>query len=232
MCLAIRVGFGGARRGEKASLGHEEAVSRQTQGDMVIEAAPAAALELGQADLLLEFAIVLLDPVAALDVPDEVLERRVGRQRTQPEAPVLGGLGVLNDQPFLGIEVVTALSRSDLNPARRKPPGQLSGRSFAPRDGAPVVRLPRAGQDIDPDRAGLDLDGPGAPVGGIRCGGRHDRGVALDPERIAESEVPQRVAEAPGATVSGHRPARSRAAGRRQRRGGSDRSPSRSWCET
>jgi hypothetical protein len=54
-------------------------------------------------------------------VPDEVLERRVGRQRAQPEAPVLGGLGVLNDQPFLGIEVVTALGRSDLNPARREP---------------------------------------------------------------------------------------------------------------
>src|SRR3954447_23935276 len=72
--------------GEKASLAHEEAVRRQTQGDMVIEAAPAAALELRQADLLLEFAIVLLDPVAALDVPDEDLERRVGRQRTQPEA--------------------------------------------------------------------------------------------------------------------------------------------------
>ncbi len=70
-----------------------------------------------------------------------------------------------------------------------------------------MVRLPRAGQDIDPAR--LDLDGPGAPGGGIGCGGRH--GVALDPERIAESEVPQRVAEAPGAAVSGigqHDPAR------------------------
>ena len=58
--------------GEKASLAHEEAVSRQTQGDMVIEAAPAAALELGQADFLLEFAIILLDPVAALGMSDEV----------------------------------------------------------------------------------------------------------------------------------------------------------------
>ena len=119
---AVRVGLGGLARGEKASLGHEEAVGRQTQGDMVIEAAPAAALELGQADLLLEFTIVLLDPVAAFDVPDEVLERRVGRQRAQPEAPVLGSLGVLNDQPFLGIEMVTVPGRSDLNPARRKPP--------------------------------------------------------------------------------------------------------------
>jgi hypothetical protein len=54
--------------GEKASLGHEEAVSRQTEGGVVIEAAPAAALELGQTDLLLEVAIILLDPVAALGV--------------------------------------------------------------------------------------------------------------------------------------------------------------------
>ena len=136
MCRAIRVGFGGARRGEKASLGHEEAVSRQTQGDMVIEAAPAAALELGQADLLLEFTIVLLDPVAALDVPDEVLERRVGRQRTQPEAPVLGSLGVLNDQPFLGIEVVTAL-RSE----RPEPGAPRTARSTV----RPILRATRRG---------------------------------------------------------------------------------------
>ena len=80
MWRAVRVGFGGLPRGEKASLGHEEAVSRQTQGDMVVEAAPAAALELGQADVLLEFAILLLDPVAALGMSDEVLDWRVGRQ--------------------------------------------------------------------------------------------------------------------------------------------------------
>src|SRR3954447_6235659 len=167
---------------------------------MVIEAAPAAALELGQTDLLLEFAIVLLDPVAALGVPDEVLERRVGRQRAQPEAPVPGGLGVLNDQPLLGIEMVTALGRSDLNPARREPPGQLSGRSFTPENGTPVLRLPLAGRDIDPDRAGLDLGGPVARRGGTRrVGGRHGRGVALDPERAGAVEVPQRVAGGSGA---------------------------------
>ena len=70
-----------------------------------------------------------------------------------------------------------------------------------------MVRLPRAGQDIDGAR--LDLDGPSAPGGGIRCG--HDRGVALDPERVGEIEVPQRVAETSGAAVSRvgqHDPAR------------------------
>jgi hypothetical protein len=50
---AVRVGLDGLLRGEKASLEHEEAVSRQAQGDMVVEAAPAATLELGQADFLL-----------------------------------------------------------------------------------------------------------------------------------------------------------------------------------
>ena len=80
LCRAIRVSFGGARRGEKASLAHEEAVRRQAQGDMVVEAAPAATLELRQADFLLEFAIILLDPVPALGMSDEVLDWRVGRQ--------------------------------------------------------------------------------------------------------------------------------------------------------
>src|SRR3954464_9409420 len=109
---------------------------------MGVEAAPATALELCQADFLLEFAIILLDPVAALGMSDEILDRRVGRQGTEPEAPVPRSLGVLNDQPFLSIEMVTVLGRGDLNPARREPPAQLSSRSFAPRDGAPGVRLP------------------------------------------------------------------------------------------
>src|SRR3954462_9907063 len=157
LCRAVRVGFGGVSRGEKASLAHEEAVRRQTQGDMVIEAAPAAALELRQADLLLEFAIVLLDPVAALGVPDEVLERRVGRQRAQPEVPVPGCLGVLNDQPFLGIEMVTLLGWSDLNPARREP-------TVRPILHARKWRASRAPPTRGPGRrpGPLDLGGPGA----------------------------------------------------------------------
>ena len=122
MWRAVLVGFGGLPRGEKASLGHEEAIRRQAQGDVVIEAAPAATLELCQADFLLEFAIILLDPVAALGMSNEVLERRAVRQRTEPEAPVPRRLGVLNDQPFLGIEVITVLGRRHANPARRKPP--------------------------------------------------------------------------------------------------------------
>ena len=77
---AALVGSGKLPRGEKTSLGHEEAVRRQAQGDMMVEAAPAATLELRQADFLLEFAIILLDPVPALGMSDEVLDWRVGRQ--------------------------------------------------------------------------------------------------------------------------------------------------------
>src|SRR4051794_34779161 len=49
LCRAVRVGFGGVPRGGKASLAHEEAVRRQTQGDMVefIPIKPLAATESG-----------------------------------------------------------------------------------------------------------------------------------------------------------------------------------------
>ncbi len=72
-----------------------------------------------------------------------------------------------------------------------------------------MVRLPRAGQDIDRARLGLDeLGAPGVvrPVAGSAVAA----GVVLLSIPV-ESEVPQRVAEAPGAAVSGigqHDPAR------------------------
>jgi hypothetical protein len=40
-------------RGEKASLANEEAVGRQAQGDVVVQAAPGASLEVAEPDLLL-----------------------------------------------------------------------------------------------------------------------------------------------------------------------------------
>jgi hypothetical protein len=43
----------GVPRGEKASLANEEAVGRQAQGDVVVQAAPGASLEVAEPDLLL-----------------------------------------------------------------------------------------------------------------------------------------------------------------------------------
>ena len=43
----------GMPRGEKASLANEEAVGGQAQGDVVVQAAPGASLEVAEPDLLL-----------------------------------------------------------------------------------------------------------------------------------------------------------------------------------
>src|SRR3954462_12868389 len=87
--------------GEKASLAHEEAVGRQAQGDVVIQAAPGASLEVAEPDLLLEVAVVLLDPPAPLGMAHQIGQRRLGRQRDQPVAAVAGRVGVLDQQPLL-----------------------------------------------------------------------------------------------------------------------------------
>src|SRR4051812_7265784 len=55
-----------ARRGKAAALGHQEAVGRDAQAGVVVEAAPAAALEVPQAELLLQLLEVALDAPAQL----------------------------------------------------------------------------------------------------------------------------------------------------------------------
>src|SRR5512134_4173497 len=71
-------------RGEKASLGDEEAIGRDAERGVVVKAPPAAALVVAEPEFLLEFLIVTLDPPAPLGRGDEILERRVGGQRREP----------------------------------------------------------------------------------------------------------------------------------------------------
>ena len=62
-----------ARGGKAAALGHQEGVGRDAQGRVVVEAAPAAALEAAQAELLLQLPEVALDPPAQLGRGDQLL---------------------------------------------------------------------------------------------------------------------------------------------------------------
>src|SRR3954463_5392629 len=94
----------GVPRGEKASLANEEAIGRQAQGDVVVQAAPGASLEVAEPDLLLELAVIPLDPPPSFSMAHQIGERRIGRQRDQPVAPVAGRLGVLDEQPLLRAE--------------------------------------------------------------------------------------------------------------------------------
>ena len=54
-----------ALRGEKAALGDEKAVGCDAEAGVMVEAAPAAALVVAEADLLLEFLVVALDAASA-----------------------------------------------------------------------------------------------------------------------------------------------------------------------
>src|SRR3954469_13443808 len=68
----------------------------------MMEAAPAAALVVAEADLLLEFLVVALDQPASLGRMDQVLERGARRQVGQPVLGwLLGALGPLDQQPLL-----------------------------------------------------------------------------------------------------------------------------------
>jgi hypothetical protein len=68
-------------RGEKASLGDEEAIGGDAQRGVVVKASPAATLVVAEPEFLLELLIVTLDPPAPLGRGDQILERRVGGQR-------------------------------------------------------------------------------------------------------------------------------------------------------
>ena len=61
-----------------------ESVGRDTEACMMVEAAPAAALIVTEADLLLEFEVVAFGPPAQLGLIDHAFEWDVGRQRGEP----------------------------------------------------------------------------------------------------------------------------------------------------
>lgn len=70
------------------------------EGDVVVPASPGAALEVGQAQDLLHFAVVVLDAPAQLCGAHEGGQRGVGGQVGQPELDGFGlGGGLFGQQP-------------------------------------------------------------------------------------------------------------------------------------
>src|SRR5450830_1700154 len=61
-----------ARGGKKTPLHGQEAVCGYAQGGMVVEAPPSAPLVVIQAEFVLQFLVVALDPPAQLHNPDKV----------------------------------------------------------------------------------------------------------------------------------------------------------------
>ena len=110
---------------------------------MVMEAAPAAALEMAEPDLLLQLPIVALDAPAQLDQLDHALQRHVLGQGRQPEVsrPRLV-LGPLDDQPFLGPRLralVIPVRRPHAQPGEARAQGGVG--ALAPRHRMPACRV-------------------------------------------------------------------------------------------
>lgn len=135
---------------------------------MAVEAAPATALVVAEADLLLEVLLVALDPPSRLGDMDEVLKRGA---RGQGGQPVCCGfrlaLQPLDQQPLLrpglGARLI-AMRRADLQGGKAQ--GQRDLAALAPRYRAPGVRRLVRGQGAanSTGRRNTELEG-GAMTG-------------------------------------------------------------------
>src|SRR6516164_11717879 len=125
----------------------------------MMEAAPASAFEVIQAQLVLELLVVPLDPPAELSQPHELGE---GRRRRQGREPVLRGLG-FPARP-LDQEILFRAGLGALLIAMRGPnadPGE-AGAHGATRPFAPAHRVPAR----DRHRRGQALEANGPMAGG------------------------------------------------------------------
>src|SRR3954464_11657330 len=106
---------------------------------MMMEAAPAAAFVVAEADLLLEFLVIPLDHPPCLGDVDQLLQREARRQVGQPVlARLLSVLGPLDQQPLLRPGLGTlgvAVRRADSQGGKERAEPGLA--ALAPGDGAP-----------------------------------------------------------------------------------------------
>ena len=117
-------------------FGDQESVCGNAQAGVVMESSPVPSLVMSQPELLLEPLVIALDSPAQVCHADQLVERRLRRQRREP---VLGRFGLtrgpLNEQPPLRPqssppEIAPRMTHAQ----RRKAPGQGLIGSFAPTD--------------------------------------------------------------------------------------------------
>src|SRR5215213_4502575 len=159
---------------------------------MVVEAAPATAFVVTEADLLLELLVIALNEPARLGGVDQVLQRGAWRQVGQPVlAWLLGALGPLDQQPLLRPGLRTqgvAVRRA--NPPGGKARGQLGLAALAPGHGAPGLVGQAEGQLLDGHRLVLRAAAePGRRPAAARPGGGRQRRLPGRPDRGAAAEA-------------------------------------------
>src|SRR5918912_124911 len=140
--VAQALGLGSGLGGEKAPLASEEAVGRDAQGGVVVEAAPAPPLVVVEPQLLLELPVIPLDPPARLGGRDQLLEAgRLGQGGEPVPGRLLLRLRPLDQQPLLRVRLgapVVAVRRA--HPHGGEAPAQLAPAPLAPARRPPGVR--------------------------------------------------------------------------------------------
>src|SRR5207245_4864847 len=122
----------------------------------MMEAAPAAPLEVPEPDLLLEFLIVALDAPAQLGQVNELAEADVRRQCREP---IFGrvdlALGPFDQQPFFCQQFREQIAVGGAHANAREARGQPIGRALPPTDRAPSMLGQAEREFLDRDQIGL-----------------------------------------------------------------------------
>src|SRR6266481_2777278 len=115
----------------------------------MMEARPAAALIVAEADFLLEVVIIALDAPAQLGEIDEAAERHVAVDGCEPEFGGRGlALGPFDEQCLFG-KTCFAADRRNAHAHTGKARLQLLVRAFSPSDGAPGMLGQAEGQRFE-----------------------------------------------------------------------------------
>src|SRR3954451_18382740 len=142
---------GPSRGGNPHPFGDQEAIGCDAKRGVMVEAAPAAALEVPEPEFLLELLVVAFDAPPELGKFDQALEADLLRQRREP---VFGGLLLsfrpLDQEPFLRArfaQPVVAMSGSHPQPCPAQ--GEPVAYSLSPTDRGPRRRPKSKRQRLD-----------------------------------------------------------------------------------
>src|SRR5580704_8179148 len=188
-----------SRGGDGASFGDQKAVGGNTEGGMVVEAAPPAPFIITKPELLLQLLIIALDPPSQLCDINQTFE---GDILWQSGKPILGRLGFfwrpLDQQPLFGARLgQQGIAMCRPHPLPRKARREPVCSALAPRDCLPRFGRQAESEHLRRDRlmlqvASKQLRWSSDTLAKLRCqrpsARGPDRGIGTDPGHIAQAE--------------------------------------------
>src|ERR1700726_850318 len=188
-----------SRGGDGASFGDQKAVGGNTEGGMVVEAAPPAPFIITKPELLLQLLIIALDPPSQLCDINQTFE---GDILWQSGKPILGRLGFFwgppDQQPLFGARLgQQGIPMCRPHPLPRKARREPVCSALAPRDCLPRFGRQAESEHLRRDRLMLQVASKQlrwssdtlARLRWQRPSARGPaRGIGTDPGHIAQAE--------------------------------------------